>query len=338
LASTSAAFPPPLGRVLRPLLLLAVIFCSATAGYMLLEGFTFLEAVYMVVITLSTVGFGEVRQLSPAGRILTMCLVLAGVGTVGFAISRLFEFVLEGHLRGFRRTRQMQRTLRELEGHYIICGFGRVGHQIAEEFEEHRVPFAVVDGDPRRASELSARGIPHVIGQSADDDILEEAGIRRASGIVAAVDSDAENVLITLTARVLNPSIFIVARSSELETETKLKRAGADRVVSPYVIGGRRMASMVLKPETIDFLDTIIKPGEVMLCVEQLRVKDGSPVAGQSLASSQIRQRAGAMVLAVKHEDGGFEFNPAPDYTIKAGDSLIVLGSKDQCDMLDGLL
>lgn len=324
--------------VLKPLALLLVIVIVATACYMLLEGFTFLEALYMVVITLSTVGFEEVRKLSPGGRVLTMCLIVAGVGTVAFAISRLFEFVLEGHLRGFRRSRKMHKTLRELEGHYVICGFGRVGHQIAEEFEEHGVSFAVVDSNPKHAAELTARGIPHVIGSVADDAVLEEVGIARAKGIVAAVDSDAENVLITLTARVLNPSIFIIARSSEIETETKLKRAGADRVVSPYVIGGRRMASMALKPATIDFLDTIVKPGEVMLCVEELRVGDGSQVAGKSLLDSQIRQKAGAMVLAVRHGDGSFEFNPAPDYEIQVGDSLVVLGSKNQCRMLSDLL
>jgi len=334
-SSTALLGQPVLFRlVLLPLALLIIIFVVSITLYIVLEGFTFLEALYMVVITVSTVGFQEVRHLSSGGRILTICLIVAGVGTVAFAISRLFEFVLEGHLTGFRRSRRMQKTLRELEGHFIICGFGRVGHHIAEEFEEHGVPFAVVDPDPKHEEELTARGIPHVIGSVTEDVVLEEAGIPRARGIVAAVDSDAENVLITLTARVLNPSIFIVARSSEFETETKLKRAGADRVVSPYVIGGRRMASMALKPATIDFLDTIVKPGDMMLCVEELSVGESSKVVGKSLEDAQIREKAGAMVLAVRHQDGSYEFNPAQDYKIQAGDSLVVLGSKNQCSML----
>jgi len=316
------------------LIALLLVLVAGTAGYILIEKFTFLEALYMSVITLSTVGFAEVRTLSPAGRVFTICLIVAGVATVAFAIGRLFEFVLEGHLGGYRRIRRMQKTLRELGGHYIVCGFGRVGQQVVEEFEEQGVSFAVVDSDPKHAAQLTARGIPYVIGNVADDDVLEQVGIRRAKGIIAAVDSDAENVLITLTARVLNPSIFIVARSSELETETKLKRAGADRVVSPYVIGGRRMASMALKPTMIDFLDTIVRPGDVMLCIEELQVAEGSSVAGKTLMDSQIRQKAGAMVLAVRHKDQSFEFNPAPDYRIQTGDSLVVLGTKGQCSML----
>ena len=195
----------------------------------------------------------------------------------------------------------MQKTLNELRDHFIICGFGRVGHQIAEEFQEHGVPFAVIDDNPDFIEELELSEIPYVAGEAANDEVLEAAGIRRAKALVAAVDSDAANVFITLTARVLNPSLFIVARASQPETEAKLRKAGANRVVSPYVIGGRRMAAMSLKPATIEFLDTMARPGEMMLCVEELRVGKDSPVAGKTLMDSQIRQKAGAMVLAVRN-------------------------------------
>jgi voltage-gated potassium channel len=324
--------------VLKPIVMLAVIVLGATAGYVLIEGFSLLEALYMVVITLSTVGFAEVRQLSTAGRVLTLLLIAAGIGTVGFAVGRLLEFVMEGHMTGFARRRKMQKTLKELSGHYIICGFGRVGHEVAEEFQQHGVPFVVIDTNDANEPELQSRHIPYIIGEVADDDVLEEAGIKTAKGLITAVDSDAENIFVTLTARVLNPTIFIVARSSELETEAKLRRAGANRVVSPYVIGGRLMAAMALKPATIDFIDTMVKPGEMTLCVEELRVSEGSPVAGKALMDSQIRQKAGAMVLAIKHADGTFEFNPPPEYTIHTGDSLIVLGNKDQCSLMSGLI
>ncbi len=328
----------PRTAVLKPLAMLATIVLVATIGYMVIERLSFLDALYMVIITLSTVGFREVTTLSPAGRVLTMVVIISGIGTAGFTIGRLLEFVVEGHMSGFARRRKMQKTLKELTGHHIICGFGRVGHEIAEEFQQHGVPFAVVDISPVHEAELEAREIPYVIGRVADDEILESAGIRTARGLIAAVDSDAQNVFITLTARVLNPSIFIVARSSELETEAKLLKAGANRVVSPYVIGGRRMANMALKPATIDFIDTIVKPGELTLCVEELRVSENSAVAGKTLMDSQIRKKAGAMVLAVRHADGSFEFNPAPEYVIHKGDSLIVLGSKDQCSLMTELI
>ena len=233
----------PLKTVFRPMIVLAAVLLSSTVGYMLLESFTVLEALYMVIITLSTVGYGEVRELSTAGRILTLCLIVGGVGTVGFVLGRLLDFMMERRVGGSARRRKMQKILGELRDHFIICGFGRVGRQITEEFREHGVPFAVIDNNPESIEELAMSEIPHVAGEVANDDILEEAGIRRAKGLVAAVDSDAENVFVTLTARVLNPSLFIVARASEPETEAKLKKAGANRVVSPYVIGGRRMAA-----------------------------------------------------------------------------------------------
>ncbi|KPJ61313.1 MAG: hypothetical protein AMJ46_02890 [Latescibacteria bacterium DG_63] len=324
--------------VFRPLLVLAAVLVGSSVGYMLLEGFTLLEALYMVVITLSTVGYGEVRELSTGGRILTIGLIVGGVGTVGFAVGRLLDFMVERRVGGSARRRKMQKILSELRDHFIICGFGRVGHQVAEEFQEHGVPFAVIDNNPEFIEELELSKIPHVAGEAADDEILEAAGIKRAKTLVAAVDSDAENVFITLTARVLNPSLFIVARASEPETETKLRKAGANRVVSPYVIGGRRMAAMSLKPATIEFLDTMTRPGEMMLCIEELKVGKNSPVAGKTLMDSQIRQKAGAMVLAVRYRDGTFEFNPSADYEIQVGDWLIVLGTKGQCSLLEGFI
>ncbi|UCF77859.1 MAG: NAD-binding protein [Candidatus Eiseniibacteriota bacterium] len=331
----SSKYADPIRTVLTPLIVLATMLLGATIGYVLLERFTLFEALYMVVITLSTVGYGEVHELSPAGRVLTIGLILGGVGTAGVAVGRLLDFMVERRVGGAARRKRMQKTLKELREHFILCGFGRVGHQIAEEFREHGVPFAVIENNPAYAEELALSDIPYVTGGAADDDVLEEAGIKRARGLVAAVDSDAENVFVTLTARVLNPSLFIVARASEPETETKLKKAGANRVVSPYVIGGRRMAAMSLKPATIDFLDTMIRPGDMMLCIEELRVGKDSPVAGKTLMDSQIRQKAGAMVLAVRYKDGTFEFNPSASYKIQVGDWLIVLGTKDQCSILE---
>jgi voltage-gated potassium channel len=335
---TSAKYAEPLKTVLRPMTVLIAVLVLSTVGYMVLEGFTVLEALYMVVITLSTVGFGEVRDLSPSGRILTIGLIVGGVGTVGFAVGRLLDFMVERRVGGSARRRKMQKTLSELRDHFIICGFGRVGHQIAEEFQEHGVPFAVIDSNPEFIEELEVSGIPYVVGEVASDEILEAAGIKRAKALVAAVDSDAENVFVTLTARVLNPSLFIVARASEPATETKLKKAGANRVVSPYVIGGRRMAAMSLQPATIEFLDTMTRPGEMMLWVEELRVGKDSPVAGKTLMDSQIRQKAGAMVLAIRYGDGTFEFNPSASYEIQVGDWLIVLGTKGQCSLLEGFI
>ena len=248
----------PLRRLIPPAIALLVVITIGVAGFIYIEGWSFVESIYMVVITLSTVGFNEVRELSSVGRLLTVFIIVLGVGTVAYTVGQLIELMVEGQIIGFRRRVRMEKDISTLSDHYIICGFGRVGHQVAEELKAEKIPFVVIDSKAKTADELTQVGIPHIIGDVTSDENLEKAGIKSAKGLIACADSDTANVFVTLSARSLNPKLHIIARASETESERKLKKAGADRVISPYLIAGRRMAATALRPIASDFLDTIM--------------------------------------------------------------------------------
>jgi voltage-gated potassium channel len=237
----------PLRRMIAPGLLLLAIVIIGVGGYMTLEGWDLLDSLYMIVITLSTVGFREVHELNAAGRVLTMGIIITGVSTAIYAAGQLIEIVLEGQIIGYRRRKKMENTIKELKDHFIICGFGRVGHQIAVELNEARVPCVVIDSKPEVALELEPQGIPHLLGDITSDAILKEAGIMKAKGLIASADSDTANVFVTLSARVLNPALYIIARAGYPDAEEKLKKAGANRVISPYLTAGKHIAEMAIK-------------------------------------------------------------------------------------------
>ena len=240
----------PFRRLFPIAVVLLAVLLAGISGFMLIERWSFLESLYMVVITLLTIGFQEVHPLTPAGRIFTMAIAVLGVGTAVYAAGKAAETIVEGELFGYRMRRRMDKRIKELSGHYIIAGFGRVGHQVAEDLDAAGLPYVVIDTKPETVTELEPKGVPHLVGDPTLDEVLEEAGIRRAKGLVACSDSDVSNVYVTLSARALNAGLYIVARASQRETEKKLKMAGADRVVSPYFISGRRMAAMVTRPVT----------------------------------------------------------------------------------------
>lgn len=236
----------PLRRLIPPGIILFIIIVIALFGYTQVERWSLLDAVYMIVITLSTVGFREVHELTPYGRILTMFVIVAGVSSAIYAAGQTIEMIVEGELFGYRGRKRMERKIREMKDHYIICGFGRVGHQIAKEFENARLPYVVIDSKPETAGDLEPKGTPYLIGDITLDSNLEEAGIKRAKGLIASADSDTANVFVTLSARVLNPDLFIIARAGFFDTEEKLKKAGANRVISPYFTAGKHMAEIAL--------------------------------------------------------------------------------------------
>ncbi len=221
-----------------------------------------------------------------------------------------------------------------MENHFIICGYGRVGEQIANEFKQARVPFVVVEKDPERISILQALGILHVEGDAADDHVLMAAGVRVARGLVSAVDTDAENVFVVLTARVLNPRMRIVARAVTAEAEAKLLRAGADRVISPILIGARRMAQLVLHPQIADYLETISKTAAGEYRIEDVEIRGDSPLAAKTLEEADLRGRTGALVMAIRTKEGRVNPNPPPEATLNEGDRLIVLGTHEQLQAL----
>lgn len=324
----------PLRRIIPPMIVLVIIITFATLGYTLIEHWRLLDALYMVTITLSTVGFREVHELSDAGRIMTMGLIIFGVGTGAYIVGQVVEMMVEGQIVGYRRVRNMEKRISELKGHYIICGFGRVGHQVAKEFDAEKIPYIVIDSKPETASELGEKNIPYIVGDMAADETLESAGIKKAKGLIACADSDTSNVYVTLSAREMNPDLYIVARASTLVTEAKMKKAGANRVISPYFIAGNRMASMALRPVAVDFLDTVMRSENVELELEEYTINDGAKIVGKTLAELEIKQKTGAMVLAIKKSTGKFNLQPGAKSVVDHGDVLVALGTAQQLALL----
>lgn len=293
----------------------------------------------MTIITLTTVGFGEVVPLSDAGRVFTMVLILLGVGTLGWGLRNAAEVVLGQQLWMSVRQRRMEKTLNTLENHYIVCGYGRMGRQIVRDLRARNEPFVVVDMSATIAEELLEEGIAHVTGDATRDEVLQEAGIERACGLVAALDTDADNVLAVLTARGLNSTVTIVARTATEEAESKLRRAGADRVVSPYVIGGHRLALGLLRPTVHDFLNHIFHLGdELNMDVGQVLVRRDSHLVGQTLAGCDLRRVWNLNVLAIQRPDGDFITSPDGNHTIMSGETLIVIGPRDSIYELEAEL
>ena len=328
----------PLLRLLPSGIMLLSIVAIGATGYILLEGWSFLEALYMVVITLFTIGFQEVHPLSPAGRIFTMLIAVSGVGTAVYAGGLAVEIIVEGEILGYRRRKKMERQVKEMRGHYIICGFGRTGHQVAEEFDEKKIPYVVIDRKAETAEELTPRGIPYVIGDIISDESLEQAGIKHALGLISTADSDVANVYVTLSARALNPDLNIVARASELETEKKLRMAGANRVISPYFISGKRMAAWAIRPVTSDFLDMVMHGKSLDFCLSEVAVARDSSLINKTIAEAEIRDTTGALILAIRKQDGSFNLQPKASSSIEQGDIFVVIGTQEQLGLLEKLV
>ncbi len=320
---------PVRGFQLSILTLLAIIV-FATTVYMLIERMSLIDALYMTLITISTVGFGEVRPLSPGGRIFTMILIFLGVGVVATTISNAIGIVLGPRLWLSIRQRTMERLLMTIEDHYVVCGYGRMGQQIIDDLRARGEPFVLVESDPERAESLLEDNIPFVIGDATNDETLLQAGIERARGLVAAVDSDPDNVMIVLTARELNPKLFIVARVTSGENENKLRRAGANRVVSPYQIGGHRLALALLRPAVNDFLDKIFSFHEDMdMEIGQIYLRAESRLAGQTVATCELRNTHGVSILAIQKPNREVIVTPSPGQQLEVGSTLIIIGSPD---------
>jgi len=328
-----------LRRVWTAFLALGAIIVLGVLGYMLFEGWSFMDALYMTVITLTTVGYKEVHELDTTGRLWTMALLITGVGTLFYAAVSSVELAVEGAVGGYFERRKMRAELSKLNRHYILCGFGRVGRQVAREFALDGVPFVVVDNDPQQVDECRAEGYLVVLGEASDDAVLEEAGIQRAKGLVTAVSSDAENVFVTLSARKINPSLRIAARASSDESAAKLEIAGADRTLSPYTVGGRRLASLATQPLIVDFLDIVTRGRkDIEFRLEEFNVPAQSPVANHTIGELQIGEKTGAIVLAIRSPEGKFDTTPSAQDMIHPGDTLIVLGSLGQLSRLEQLM
>jgi voltage-gated potassium channel len=316
------------------LALLGVILVVGTIGYLLL-GFSLLNAVYQTVTTVATVGFREVEPLDTNGKLFTMALILVGVGAALYAFSVLIETFLEGRLNELLGRRRMTRAIESMADHVIICGWGRVGRSIAAEVAQAGRPLVVVD---HLADRLADCPHPSVLGDATEDAVLYEAGIERAASLVAAVDVDAANSFIVLSARALRPELFLVARVRSTDAEEKMRRAGADRVVNPQHIGGARMAAFVLRPHVAEFLDVVMHERNLELCLEELVVGTDSKLAGQTIADSHLRSRTGALVLALRLPDGPFVSNPSPETRFEPGHVVIAIGTEKELADLEKLV
>lgn len=328
----------PFRRLFPAMVFLAIIVVVGILGYTFIEKWTVLDSVYMIVITLFTVGFEEVHPLSPAGRIFTIFIVVGGVGSAIYAAGQVMEIIVEGEMTGYRKRRNMDKKIKEMKDHYLICGFGRVGHQVAQVFEAWQVPFVVIDPKKESFDELEAKGVPVLIGDATDDTVLMAAGINCARGLIACSDSDVANVYVTLSARQLNSSLNIVARASLKDTEKKLTMAGANKVISPYFISGVRMAAMATRPVAIDFLDLVTHGGLVDFSLFQITIPTGSPLNRKSIAEADIRNSSGALVLAIRKSDGSFDLHPTETTRIDTNDVLVVLGTQEQFDLLQKMV
>jgi voltage-gated potassium channel len=313
------------GPVLAIVLLLLVMV-SGTVGYVVIESWTVWDAFYMTAITITTVGYREIHPLSRVGELFTVALLAAGVGTAFYAFTLVATIIVEGGLASRVRRRRITHMIDELHGHFILCGFGRIGSVIAEEFRQQGIPFVLVERDQERVNEALTLGMLAVEADASREEVLKRLHIDRARGLIAAVGTDAENVYTILTARVLAPGLFIVGRAETEDAERKLRRAGADRVVSPYAIGAQQMAQTALRPAVVDFVKLATQAGSLELAMEQIRVAGTSGLAGQSLIEANLRQRFGVIVVGIQRASGRMEFNPSPDAIMQDGDQLVVLG------------
>ncbi|GAC1578177.1 MAG: potassium channel protein [Candidatus Elarobacter sp.] len=313
----------PRRLVIAAVSVIAVV-AIGTVGYVVLEHWSWFDAFYMTITTITTVGGGEIAPLDVAGKWWTILVVAFGFGVLTYTLLALVGFVIEGHFNVAVEERRMRGRARRMNQHFILCGFGRVGREIAREFVKERIAFVVIDINQESLGRAAAEGFTVVHGNSADVDVLRTAGIERARGLVAAVDADADNIYVTLSARVLRRDLFIVARANREDSESKLRLAGADRVISPYTIGGRRMASIATRPTTVDFVDTVLSATNGQLLLEDLRIPSGSQWVGRTLATL-FPDGDEAFVLAHKHE-GIMHFRPGPETTLAAGDELVAAG------------
>jgi voltage-gated potassium channel len=313
---------------------LLVLPSIGVAGYCWIEGWSPLDALYMTITTLATVGYGEVHPMSSGGRLFTIALIISGGVMAAYALAQVAQIIFSGEFRRYWEHQKRSRLMSKLSNHIIVCGYGRVGRNVVAELELEGLPYIVIDLMPEKIARIEETGALAVLGDAAHESKLKEAGIEHARGLVAAAKSDAENVFIVLTARCMRPDLAIVARADFEESEPKLLRAGANRVILPYHITGRRMVTMLVRPDVADFLDEVSHSSGMELLLEQIRVAPDSPLVGLTLAATKTRHQVEFTVLACKGADRRWNTRPRGETIIEAGSQLIVLGTLDHLQKL----
>ena len=328
----------PVGQLVTSLLVLVLIIALGTLGYVVLEGWTWAEGLYMTVITVATIGYGEVRPLDASGRTFTMLLIVFGVGAVAWAFTRAFEVTLGDAFWSSVRKQRMKEKISRMSGHYIVCGYGRLGSRIVEDLQARGEQFVVVEWGGEVEPRMQRDQVPYVLGDATLDATLLQAGVRSARGLVSALDADATNVLTVITARGLQPKLLIVARANAESSESKLLRAGADRVVTPESIGGHRLALALLRPGVHDFLNHIFSfQPHLGIDVGQVTIREDSPFAGQTVSGCDLRRVRNVSILGIQAPTGEFVFNPDPERVIAPSETLILIGPASAIYELEAL-
>jgi voltage-gated potassium channel len=321
-------------------LLAFCLICIGTWGFHVIEEWSWFDSFYVTLMTVSTIGADPVNKLSHIGRVFNVGLIVLGVGVVGFAIGTFTQAMIQFELDTFVGRRRMEKEISKLRDHIIICGTGRVGRRVATELADRNLPILLVDKDPSRAQWAQEKNFPLIIGDASDESVLRAARIGFAKGLTSAVNTDANNIYIVLTARGLAPSIPIVARASDESAESKLMKAGATTVISPYTYAGQRIARLLTKPTVQHFIDlasTSLTSGKLDLQIEEMRVSNRSKLAGLSLQEADIRHRLSVIILAIRRDGGELEFNPPPERKITVGDYLITMGDSKKLKELESL-
>ena len=315
--------------------MLVAVLAGGTAGYVVIEGWSVWDAFYMAVTTVATVGYREVHPLSLPGQVFTIVLIFCGVGTAFYTVTLLATIIVEGGLHRRLEMRRAARMLENLKDHFILCGYGRIGSIIANELHQQGVQVAIIERDPQRVRQSIERGWLTLEADASREEVLAKAGIHRARGLIAAVGTDAENVFTVLTARVMRPDLFVIARVEADDAEPKLRRAGADRVISPYHIGATHMVQTALRPAVVDFVHLATSSERLDLSMEQVHIDNDSSLANHSIVDAGIRQRFGVIVVGIKRAGGSMEFNPEPEAVMRPGDELVVLGKTESVKALE---
>ena len=315
-----------------PFIVIMALFLSGIVGFMMLEDFTFWEALYMTVITISTVGFSEVKPLTFEGRIFTVLLIMSSFGTFAYTLTELTKYVISGEFRRQLLHLRVDRTISKLKGHTIICGFGRNGKQAYATLQEHGMECVVVEKDRVIISELAdGKSVLYVDGDATQDDVLLRAGLENATALITALPKDADNLFVVLTARVHNPKIKIISRASEDNSDTKLRHAGVDNVIMPDRVGGAHMAQLVVKPDVVEFIDMLTGQAAVDTHIEEIKCSElPASYFGQSIKELNVRKNWGANIVGFKTEDGEYVFNPSPETVVRKGSKLFVLGTSTE--------
>ena len=322
-------------RLAGALTALGLVIIGGALGYRFIEdGWSMGDALYMAVIVVTTVGLQEVHELSGAGRLFTIVLVLGGVGVFSYSLTTLASHLITGELRDVLGYRRMERRINELSGHQIVCGFGRMGRQVAHELKRQNQPLVVIDQTIESIERAFEEGYLALVGDARDDDVLRRAGVERAKGLVTSLDDDADNLMVVLSARALNEKLFIVSRLNKDVSESKLITAGAHRVISPYGIGGRRMAQLAVRPNVVEFLEIMMHDEDLELWLEDVTVASESKLDGVTVGDSHIHEHCGANVLAIRQRTGTMMVAPKPETVFQAGDILVALGTREQLTKL----